>query len=247
MADLQKHRGKGLPLWYHMGLVEIYRHLRKNSAKVTPTNFHTFVKANIHRESTKQWNRNYDKIKYDVLHGCSHKCKLSKDPSSLVRHLVDRAAFDWLVEVRKDNGVVSGRQLQAAAATIFHVLVDGISPENISLGRPISFTASWRTRMKEEYCIASFSLKGEAGAVDMQAIEPRVAEICKVCSEYNPDDIYNCKETGIYLLEMSTRSFIIPELNRVSRLQGELPLGCRSSFVSMPLVRHLHEKWTHLR
>lgn len=149
-----------------------------------------------------------------MLHGRGNKCKLSDDQSMLARYLIDQAVYDWLIEVRKDSGIISGRQLQAAAETIFHVLVDDIAPESMSLGRTMSFTASWLSRMKEEYCVASFNLKGEAGAVDMQAIEPRMAEIRKICSEYNPEDIYNCDETGMYLLEVPARSYSIPELKR---------------------------------
>jgi hypothetical protein len=176
------------------------------------------VKANIHRDSIRQWDKDYNKIKYDVLHGRGDKCTLSNDPSTLVRYMVDKAVYNWLVEVRKENGIVSGRQLQAAAETIFHVLVDDIAPESISFGRPISFTASWSTRMKEEYCIASVHLKGESASVDMQAIEPRMTEIQTICSEYDPDDIYNCDETGMYLLEVPSRTYSTPEFSRGAKV-----------------------------
>lgn len=131
--------------------------------------------------------------------------------------MVGRAVYEWLVEVRKENGIISGRNLQATAETIFHVLVEDLAPDDISLGRNISFTAAWRTNMKDEYCIASLNLKGEAGSVDLKEIEPRMAEIRRICSKYDPDDIYNCDETGMYLLEVYNRSFTIPDFVKAAK------------------------------
>lgn len=217
-VDLRKYRGEGFPLWYRMELVEIYRYLRQQKdTKVTPSNFHKFVKIDIHRDSITSWDKDFEKIKYDVAHGRGNKCRLSSDQSTLIRFMVGRAVNQWLVEVRKENGIISGRKLQATADSIFHVLVDDIAPDEMSLGRPISFTAAWRTEMKEEYCIASFSLKGESGSVDINAIEPRMAEIRRICSKYDPDDIYNCDETGMYLLEVHNRSFSIPEYRKAAK------------------------------
>ncbi|OAQ32125.1 hypothetical protein K457DRAFT_135455 [Linnemannia elongata AG-77] len=80
LAGSHKHRGKGFTLRYRMELVEIYRYLRQTKdVKVTSSNFHTFVKADIPRGSIKQWDKDYDKIKYDVLHGRGDKCTLSHD------------------------------------------------------------------------------------------------------------------------------------------------------------------------
>ncbi|KAF9586429.1 hypothetical protein BGW38_005211 [Lunasporangiospora selenospora] len=121
-----------------MELVEIYRYLRqKKDAKVTPSNFHKFVKVDIHRDSILQWDKDFEKIKYDVPHGRGSRCTLSSDQSVLVRFMVGQAVFKWLVEVRKDNRIISGRNLQATADPIFHVLVDDMAPDNLSLGRKI--------------------------------------------------------------------------------------------------------------
>ncbi|KAF9176502.1 hypothetical protein BGZ50_000526, partial [Haplosporangium sp. Z 11] len=64
------------------------------------------------------------------------------------------------------------------------------------------------------YC----SLKGEAGSVDKDAIAERTDEIRNICSELDPDDIYNCDETGMYLKELSTRSYTTKELTSGAHL-----------------------------
>ncbi|KAG0248505.1 hypothetical protein BGZ95_008025, partial [Linnemannia exigua] len=41
----------------------------------------------------------------------------------------------------------------------------------------------------------------------MGAIEDELVEIRRICAEYSPDNIYNCDETGIYLKELSSKSY----------------------------------------
>ncbi|KAF9546874.1 hypothetical protein EC957_009327 [Mortierella hygrophila] len=67
--------------------------------------------------------------------------------------------------------------------------------------------ASWRSRMKQEYGIAYCRLKGETGSVDNAAIAERMDKIREISSGFEPDNIYNCNETGMYLKELSTHSY----------------------------------------
>jgi hypothetical protein len=125
---------------------------------------------------------------------------------------MDKTVYEWLVEVRKNNGIVSGLQLEAAADSVLHILTDDIcEPNNSPYGRSISFTTSWRSRITQEYGIAYCSLRGEAGSVDKDAIAGRMDEIRNICSKFKSEDIYNCDETGMYLKELSTRSYTMEE------------------------------------
>jgi len=50
-------------------------------------------------------------------------------------------------------------------------------------------------------------LHGEAGEVDLEAIEPELIEIRQLCAQYTPDNIFNCDETGMYVKELDTKSY----------------------------------------
>jgi hypothetical protein len=126
---------------------------------------------------------------------------------------MNRTVYEWLLEVRKNNDIVSGLQLQAAADSVLHILTDDFSDTlGNPYGRPISFATSWRSRMTQEYNITYCNLKGEAGSVDMDAIAGRMEEIRNICSGFEPENIYNCDETGLYLKELSTHSYTMEEL-----------------------------------
>lgn len=125
----------------------------------------------------------------------AHSPKVSQ-PDSTHNGLMDRIVYEWLLDVRKKNGVVSGLQLKVAV----DVLADDICDfDYITHGRAISFTTSRRSRMTQDYDVAYCSLKSEAGSVDKDAIKERMNQIRNICSDFESDDIYNCDETGMYL------------------------------------------------
>ncbi|KAF8932297.1 hypothetical protein BGZ47_011451 [Haplosporangium gracile] len=183
-------RGEEYTLRRRMELAEIFLHLsRRTDVKVTPGTFHEFVHLPVSRKSIIQWNKDFDKF---IL-----MWRMAK-----------------ATNVRNKDDVVSGLQLEAAAGSVLHIPTDFIySFDDISHGRTISFTTSWRSRMTQEYGVAYCSLKGEAGSVDKDAIAERMNEIRNICSKnFELDGIYNCDETGMYLRELSTRSYTMEEL-----------------------------------
>ena len=82
--------------------------------------------------------------------------------------------------------------------------------------------------MTQEYSVAYCSLRGEVGSVDKDAIAERMNEIRNICSDFEPDDIYNCDETGLYLKELSTHSYTTKEL-----VSGAKPTRGAASRVSI--------------
>ncbi|KAF9551131.1 hypothetical protein EC957_010017 [Mortierella hygrophila] len=67
-----------------------------------------------------------------------------------------------------------------------------------------------------------------------------MAEIRTICSEYDPDDIYNCDETEMYLLEVPAHSYSIPEFSGSAKEMGGHTFALRrlpanSTSVTLPL------------
>ncbi|KAG0344970.1 hypothetical protein BGZ54_005699, partial [Gamsiella multidivaricata] len=64
---------------------------------------------------------------------------------------------------------------------------------------PIDFSDGWLTRFKRNYNIRMRTGHGEEEDVNMALHGPRFKEIATQLSNYDPVDIYNCDETGLYL------------------------------------------------
>ncbi|KAG0047991.1 hypothetical protein BGZ89_004733 [Linnemannia elongata] len=134
------------------------------------------------------------------------------------KRAVDKEAYELIARLRhandrKRNNVVCGIQLQDAADSVLHTLMDDICDlKDMPPGRPISFTASWPSRMRQEYGITYRRLRGEVASVDTLANTGRMDIIREISSGFELDDIYNCDETDKYLKEPSTLSYTIEEL-----------------------------------
>ncbi|KAF9143152.1 hypothetical protein BGX30_001180 [Mortierella sp. GBA39] len=76
-----------------------------------------------------------------------------------------------------------------------------------------------KIRATQDHGVAYCSLRGEVGSVDRDAIAERMNEIRNICVDFEPDDIYNCNETGMYLKELSTHSYTMEEFMSGSKLK----------------------------
>ncbi|KAF8934962.1 hypothetical protein BGZ47_010114 [Haplosporangium gracile] len=143
-ASPKSHRGdigQGYTLRQRMELIEMFRHFSKTTnIEVTPSNFGEFMDIPIKRQSITQWNKDFNKIRFDVAHGRDDKPTISSNPVDLIRHILNKTVYDWLLEVRRNKSVVTDLQLQAAAESVLHILMDDILAfEDIPLGCTISY------------------------------------------------------------------------------------------------------------
>lgn len=63
--------------------------------------------------------------------------------------------------------------------------------------------------------------------MDLEAIEPEMAEIRELCENYDVDDIFNCDETGMYLKELSSMSYTVVG----DKSGAKADRGCRVSIL----------------
>ncbi|KAG0274622.1 hypothetical protein BGZ96_004174 [Linnemannia gamsii] len=92
----------------------------------------------------------------------------------------------WMGKQRSECLPVSGKMFRTAAEVTYTVLQDCFEDKDSSnIGTPM----------------------GEAGSVDLEAIEPGLAEIRQLCAMYDPENINNYDETGLYLRELNSKSY----------------------------------------
>jgi hypothetical protein len=109
-----------------------------------------------------------------------------------------------LVEVLKDvrsrRIPVDAILLRALAHDTYTVLQNrmGVMP----FPRP-EFGKSWRELFKDAWGIQYFKMDGEADSVDLQLIQPAIAELISIIAEYPLEDVYNADETGLFLQAMA--------------------------------------------
>src|SRR5215469_15000562 len=109
--------------------------------------------------------------------------------------LVDEATYRWFIAIRARGAAISGQMLQLKAMSFFDALREA-SPNNT----PEGFTAStgWLTGFKSRYHIANYKFEGEADSADHAFVAAGRVEFQEYLEDWNPENVYNCDETGLF-------------------------------------------------
>lgn len=69
-------------------------------------------------------------------------------------------------------------------------------------------SAAWATKVARQNGWRSRALHGEAGGVDKDAIADEISDLRKVVAEYDPENVYNMDETGLFFKCLPNRSYV---------------------------------------
>lgn len=87
------------------------------------------------------------------------------------------------------------------------------------LPKDIDFSGGWLRNFKKTYNLRMYVGHGEEGDVDMVVNQPKFDAIAKQLEAYDPCDIYNCDETGLYMKALSNKSL------STKQISGRKPSG----------------------
>ena len=111
---------------------------------------------------------------------------------------IDQALMMWFTEIRDNHNVpISGNLLKTKAKHFATQLGIG------------DFTASngWLDRFKKRNNIVYKSISGESASVDSDTVSDFKEKIKSVISVYDPADVYNVDETGLFFKSMCNKTF----------------------------------------
>ncbi|KAI0997242.1 hypothetical protein K3495_g10944 [Podosphaera aphanis] len=60
------------------------------------------------------------------------------------------------------------------------------------------FSNGWLGSFKKRHGIKSRPRHGEDGSVNEAVVAQQLAQVQELATEYHPDDIYNCDESGLF-------------------------------------------------
>ena len=76
---------------------------------------------------------------------------------------------------------------------------------------------SWAGKFARDSGWRSQSLHGEAGSVDVVALDPEIQKLWDLIKEYNSDEVYNMDETGLFYKVLPNCSYAKVENARAAR------------------------------
>jgi hypothetical protein len=96
--------------------------------------------------------------------------------------------WDWFHQARDKAIPLSGPILQSKALEFASQL--DIADFKASNG--------WLEKFKACHAIKAFTLSGKSAGVDLQTVDDFRSRIPEICSDFEPCNIFNCDETGLY-------------------------------------------------
>lgn len=138
---------------------------------------------NLPKSTVATWLKNRERIKLAVEQGNSKR----KRERATKNDDVDKALFVWFTQIRGTNTPVDGALLLEKA----NELATKSNTDTVS--------ATWIERWKKRHQISQSSIVGEAASVSLDVVtEWRESVLPGLLSRYNPKDIFNMDETGLF-------------------------------------------------
>ena len=83
-----------------------------------------------------------------------------------------------------------------------------LTPEEVDSITRFTASESWARKFAGENGWKSKVLHGTAGSVDIDAIDDDIAILRRKIAQYQPKDVYNMDETGLYFKCLPSRSYV---------------------------------------
>ena len=115
---------------------------------------------------------------------------------------LDQKVYEWFVAQRSKNIPISGPILQERARQIYQELGASITDD---------FKASngWLEKFRIRHGIHHRTICGESAAVDPATTEEWRKRLPSIIEKYDPNDVYNADETGLFFKALPTRSLVM--------------------------------------
>ncbi|CAM4823844.1 unnamed protein product [Rotaria magnacalcarata] len=114
---------------------------------------------------------------------------------------LDQKVYEWFAIQRSKNIPISGPLIQAQAREIRRQL-GGANPDEFKASN------GWLEKFRTRHNIQYRTICGESAAVDIATVEEWRDRLSSIIDEYDPNDVYNADETGLFRYSLPNRSLV---------------------------------------
>ena len=109
--------------------------------------------------------------------------------------IVEQAVIKVFLDARASFLPMTGESIQELARSF---------AAEAGLQEKFRASAGWLENFKRRYCIKSYRIAGESAAVDVQVVNSSKVELAELISAYEPENVFNIDETGLFYNAMPT-------------------------------------------
>jgi len=164
----------------------------------------------------------------------SYQANLKKTRSSNLPK-VEEALIIWIEKALECNLTITGFLIQQKALQFAELL--GTTDFKASSG--------WLEKFKKRYSISAFNKHGESQSAPIKEIPKMREDLKAVIKQYQPDDVFNCDETGLYWKMEPTRGLSTGPLSGTKQSKDRITilLTCNATGTEklIPLFIHKYQ------
>jgi hypothetical protein len=117
---------------------------------------------------------------------------------------LDQKVYEWFVIQRSKNIPVSGPLIQEQARKIRQQL-DAANTDDVKASN------GWLKKFRIRHGIQYRIICGESAAVDIATVDEWRNRLSSIIDKYDPNDVYNADETGLFFKALPNRSLVMPK------------------------------------
>lgn len=158
-------------------------------------------KYDVKRSNIYKLKLNKNKIEDFASNASTSTMKFKKNRTSSFPEL-EAQLYSWFLRERELKNIVSNELLMIKAKEIFHTLQVQSTDKNFSC------SDGWLNNFKKRHGIRILTLAGEKGSCDESVIPVFLRNFQNILAEngYDPEQIYNCDETGLVFKGLPRRT-----------------------------------------
>jgi hypothetical protein len=130
---------------------------------------------------------------------------------------LEEVLFIWFQQACASNAELSEFHLLGKAQALVSRIAEVLDGTKL--------TASWLQRFKKRHGISSYVRHGQSADVDLAGVERAVSELPAIINEYEPKDVFNFNETGLYYRTWPTRTLALGRVRGRKKQNDRITLG----------------------
>lgn len=129
---------------------------------------------------------------------------------------LEDSLYIWIVKLRSSHVPVQVALVQERALRAAEYVVNKHKDAEESIKKKLHYDAlklfkasnGWYSRFAKHYGLSSGKISGEAGSAPVEVAQEGREDLQKILEEYDPDNVFNMDEAGLFYLMLPDRSIM---------------------------------------
>lgn len=142
----------------------------------------------------------------------------AKRVNEVVNKELDETLAAWVLKCQQAGAALTGHLIMQKG----EALAETMQPAP-------SFSHGWLYKFLVRHKLQGVKMHGESGSVDQEAVQAAITNIQQVIAEFDPNDVYNMDETGLYYCLAPNRTIASGKVSGFKKVKTRMSIALASN------------------